>query len=29
LVDYGSAGKNWKKRIAAWLPVSEEYLNDL
>lgn len=29
LVDYGSAGKNWKKRITAWLPVSREYLSDL
>jgi hypothetical protein len=29
LVDYGSAGKNWKKRIAAWLPVSNDYLDRL
>ena len=27
LVDYGSAGKDWSKKITAWLPVSEEYLN--
>jgi hypothetical protein len=29
LVDYGSAGKNWKKRITAWLPVSNDYLDRL
>ena len=29
LIDYGSAGKNWKKRITAWLPVSEEYLANI
>ena len=29
LVDYGSAGKNWKKRITAWIPVSQTYLDNL
>lgn len=29
LVNYSSAGKDWSKKIAAWLPVSQEYIDNI